>query len=252
MGDLMRITQACVELVKQFEGCRLGAYVCPAGVLTIGYGHTSAAGEPAVTEGMWINQARADQILGADLRNFADGVQDLVNVDLQPNQFDALVSFAFNVGIGALGKSTLLKRVNEGRFDAVPAEFMKWTKGRVNGQLVDLPGLVRRRRAEAALWRGVDDSAPVDPDESRATPETPVPSKTILTSKEAGGAVVAGGSATIAVANEVGNQMEQAGGLLHALGALVGKPQFWAFLIIILAAAAIWFWRRRRLREEAN
>lgn len=150
----MRTSQAGVDLIKKFEGCRLYAYVCPAGVLTIGYGHTSAAGHPDVQHGDSITQEFADRILQDDLRSFESGVEGCVAGDLAQHQFDALVSFAFNLGVGNLKKSTLLRRVNEKKFDAVPAELMKWVKGRVDGELKDMAGLVRRRRAEAAMWRG--------------------------------------------------------------------------------------------------
>lgn len=251
----MRVSRAGVALVKQFEGCRLEAYVCPAGVLTIGYGHTTAAGAPTVTEGMVITQARAEEILRWDLGKVASDVHALLAVgravDLAQGQFDALVSFTFNLGIGALRRSTLLKRINEGRLDAVPAEFMKWTKARVDGELVDLPGLVRRRRAEAALWRGVDEAAPVDPDESRATPEPPRPSKTMASSKEGNAAIITGAGAAAGAAQQIAEQAGTATSLAQAIGDLVGKPGFWVFVVIIAAAAGIWFWRRQRLLEEA-
>ena len=139
----MRMSDAGIALIKEFEGCRLTAYKCPAGVWTIGYGHTSAAGSPEVTPGMTITQQEAEDILRRDLVKYENGVIKLVNVDLTQGQFDALVDFAYNAGVGALGKSTLLKKVNAEDFDAVPTELMKWTKA--GGR--ELAGLVRRRRA---------------------------------------------------------------------------------------------------------
>lgn len=142
-------------LIKAHEGRRLVAYRCPAGVWTIGYGHTSAAGAPEVKPGMRITQIEADAILARDLEAFEAGVLALVKGPLTQGQFDALVSFAFNVGLGALKRSTLLKRLNSGQHKAVPAELMKWT--RAAGR--ELPGLVRRRRDEAELWRSLDPAA---------------------------------------------------------------------------------------------
>ena len=147
----MKTSEAGLKLIRQFEGLRLKAYRCPAGIWTIGYGHTTAAGPPEVRENMRISREEAEAILKRDLAQFENAVSSMVKVPLTENQFDTLVSFAFNCGTAALRRSTLLKRVNAGAFDAVPAELMKWT--RADGK--ELPGLVRRRRAEAALWRGL-------------------------------------------------------------------------------------------------
>ena len=125
----MRMSADGLALVKEFEGLRLKAYKCPAAVWTIGYGHTSAAGSPEVNPGMEITKDEAEEILKRDMVQYEAGVEKLVKVELTQGQFDALVDFAYNAGVGALAKSTLLKRVNEERFDDVPAEFMKWTKG---------------------------------------------------------------------------------------------------------------------------
>jgi lysozyme len=157
MNSHLVISEAGFDLIKSFEGLRLKAYYCPAGVLTIGYGHTSAAGSPRVVEGMTITAAQADEILRRDMEKYADAVRRLVKVQLNQSQFDALVSFTFNLGADALRKSTLLKRLNAGKYDAAPAELMKWT--RAGGK--ELEGLVRRRRAEAAMWRSMTFDRPV-------------------------------------------------------------------------------------------
>lgn len=142
------VNDATVTLVAAFEGLRLVAYVCPAGVWTIGYGHTSAAGSPVVVPGMRMSSAEARAVLERDLATVAAGVRAAVTVPLTPNQLGALTSFAFNVGLGAFRKSSLLRRLNRREYDAVPLELRKWTRG--GGKV--LPGLVRRRAAEAALW----------------------------------------------------------------------------------------------------
>ncbi|WP_429130685.1 lysozyme [Ensifer sp. 4252] len=141
-----RINAAGLALVKQWEGLKTEAYRDVAGVWTIGYGHTSAAGAPAVTPGMVISEAQADDILRADLATFEERVLRLVKVSLSDNQFAVLVSFDFNTG--RLGKSTLLNKLNAGDYDAVPAELMKW----VNAGGKRVKGLVNRRAAEAGLW----------------------------------------------------------------------------------------------------
>ena len=237
----MRMSADGLALVKEFEGLRLKAYKCPAAVWTIGYGHTSAAGSPEVNPGMEITKDEAEEILKRDMVQYEAGVEKLVKVELTQGQFDALVDFAYNAGVGALAKSTLLKRVNEERFDDVPAEFMKRTKGGVK----ELPGLVRRRRAEVKLWRGLETVQPVCNDEARAEPDLPTPKKSIVQSKEANGAVIAGGAGAIAVVQEVMPIVKEGGDILSAMSgtALV-------CLVIMVAAGAIWYFRKQRLDEE--
>lgn len=138
-----QINRAGWELVRQFEGCKLKAYICPAGVLTIGYGSTG----PHVKPGMVITAEQADELLRSDLRRFEDYVADHCGKTTD-NQFSALVSFAFNVGEGALAKSTLRKLHLAGDYAGAQAQFARWTRG--GGKI--LPGLVRRREAEAKLY----------------------------------------------------------------------------------------------------
>lgn len=138
-----RIGANGVNMIKDFESFQAAAYVCPAGVLTIGYGTTQG-----VKRGQVISEKQAAALLARDLATFENAVKRLVKVPLKQHQFDALVSFAHNCGAGALASSTLLKLVNAGQFQLVPAQFLRWNKagGRVLG------GLTRRRRAEAWLW----------------------------------------------------------------------------------------------------
>ncbi len=142
----MKTSQAGIDVIKSFEGCELTAYVCPAGVLTIGVGHTG----PDVKPGMTITQARADELLAQDLVRFEQAVDRLIDPTQQQCQFDAIVSFTFNVGEGALEGSTLRRRMNAGEdLNTVAREELpKWVKGAGNEPL---PGLVRRRDAEVAL-----------------------------------------------------------------------------------------------------
>jgi len=237
----MRMSDAGIALIKEFEGCRLKAYRCPAGIWTIGYGHTSAAGIPVVNPEDTITQDEAEDILRRDLQQYERGVEKLVTVEITQGQFDALVDFAYNAGVGALQKSTLLKKVNAEDFDAVPAEFMKWTKG--GGK--ELPGLVRRRRAEVKLWRGLDER-PVTVDETRAAPDQPKASKSITQSKEANGALLAGSAGAVAVAQEVMPLVQEGKDILSTF-----SPTVAVLLIIIAAAGAVWYFRKKRLDEEA-
>ncbi len=237
----MKMSAAGLDTVKQFEGLRLKAYKCPAAVWTIGYGHTSAAGAPIVNPEFVITKEEAEEILARDMEQYEEGVCKYVKVDLTQGQFDALVDFAYNAGVGALQKSTLLKKVNAGKFDEVPAEFMKWTKG--GGK--ELPGLVRRRRAEVKLWRGLDTETPVSNTQSRFQPDQPKASKSITQSKEANAAVAAGGLGTIAVVQEVMPMVREGGDLLGSL-----SPTILILFVIIAAAAAVWYFRKQRLDEE--
>jgi lysozyme len=131
-------------LVKQFEGCELVAYLCPANVWTIGFGSTGKHVKP----GMRITEDEAEKLLRNDLARFEAGVADLCKVATD-NQFSALVSFAFNVGLDALRTSTLRRLHNEGKYEEAAAQFARWNKG--SGRV--LPGLVKRRASEAQLYR---------------------------------------------------------------------------------------------------
>lgn len=150
-----RINEAGLAIIKEFEGLRHKAYLCPANVWTIGWGHTGADVKP----GLVITEARAEQLLRDDLDRFEAAVQRLASVATD-NQFSAMVSFAFNVGTDddadtvaeGLGDSTLLRKHNAGDFVGAAKQFESWDKARVNGKLQSLNGLKRRRAAEAALY----------------------------------------------------------------------------------------------------
>ena len=144
----MNMTEDGMALIRAFEGFRGRAYRDAVGVWTIGFGHTSMAGAPEVSQGMEISRAEAEKILERDVAEFAHGVAKLVTAQLNDNEFSALVSFAYNVGLGNFGTSSVLKAVNAGDREAVPRRVQLWVKagGRV------LPGLVKRRAAEAVLF----------------------------------------------------------------------------------------------------
>ena len=143
----MNLTNEIRAKMMQWEGCRLKAYRCPAGVLTIGYGHTGRDVKP----GMEITAPQAVALFNADVDKFARSVEaSLAGVTLKQMQFDAVVSLAYNIGLGGLKKSTLYRKVKANPDDpTIRAEFMKHVNARVNGVLKPLPGLVKRRRAEA-------------------------------------------------------------------------------------------------------
>ncbi len=158
-NEALSLSPAGANLVKHFESCmkkcgpdRFAAYKCPAGVWTIGWGTTTEHGHK-ISDGMVWSQAQCDAAFLHDMVEFEAHVKRLVKVKLTLWQFDALVSFTYNVGAGALGGSTLLKKVNAGDFDGAALEFHKWCKS--NGKKLD--GLVRRRASESLLFQNIAD-----------------------------------------------------------------------------------------------
>lgn len=135
-----------LPMVKRSEGCKLSAYLCPAGVPTLGYGSTG----PDVKLGMTWTQEQAESRLERDLRGFGARVDALVRVELSAGQMAACASLAYNIGIEAFRKSTLLRLLNAGDYKGAADQFSRWNKG--GGRV--LPGLVKRRAAERALFEG--------------------------------------------------------------------------------------------------
>ena len=147
MNEQLSYDQDGLDLTEDSEGVRLTAYPDPGtggDPWTIGYGHTG----PEVFEGMVIDHAQAEQFLREDVRSAEAAVKRFVHVELTQHEFDALVDFTFNCGAGNLQHSTLLRLVNEGHFAEASQHFGDWVKG--GGHV--LPGLVRRRHAEAVLF----------------------------------------------------------------------------------------------------
>ena len=142
-------SQNCINMIKMFEGFRAKPYKCPAGVPTIGYGSTFYSNGKKVTlKDKLITEQDATNLLTTVVTNFSSGVSKLLKVQVTQNQFDALVDFAYNVGIGNLKSSTLLKKVNAKNFSGAALEFIKWNKA--DGKV--LPGLTKRRTAEKDLF----------------------------------------------------------------------------------------------------
>jgi len=141
----MKISQEGLSLIKKFEGCELEAYKCAAGVWTYGWGSTKG-----VKEGDTITQEEADKLLIVEMSEYEGYVNDLVKVDLKQNEFDALVSWVYNLGPNNLSSSTLLQRLNNKDWDDVPNQIKRWNKA--GGEVKQ--GLVRRREAEALLFEG--------------------------------------------------------------------------------------------------
>lgn len=149
------MSEKLAPLVKGFEQCRLRAYLCPAGRWTIGWGHTSEAGAPAVADGMVITQARADEIFAADLAAFRARVAALcakAKGGAAEEEVDAFTSLAYNIGIPAFAGSTALRKYSRGDKQGAADAILAWNQATVKGKRVVLAGLVRRRQAERALF----------------------------------------------------------------------------------------------------
>lgn len=193
------VSQQGVELIKRFEGLHkvqpdgmVTSYRCPAGKWTIGYGSVKG-----VRSGMKITKEDAEELLVKDIRDHEAYVKQYVQVPLTQGQYDALVSFVFNLGGGNFRSSTLLKKLNKGLYDEVPEQFMRWNKARVDGKLTALKGLTRRRAAEAAIF-SADAKLPSD-DGGAIAPQkvTAVAQKPLTRSKTMAGAGIAGAATAL-------------------------------------------------------
>ena len=146
----MKISVEGLTLIKKFEGLELKAYQCAAGVWTIGYGSTKD-----VKEGDTLTQKEADNLLLHEMQEYEGYIKELVKVPLKQNQFDALVSWVFNLGPANLKASTMLKFLNAGDYHLIPSQIKRWNKA--NGKVLE--GLIRRREAEALMFEDKDWSA---------------------------------------------------------------------------------------------
>lgn len=200
------VSPSGIGLVKKFEGLHkqtsegdVRAYRCPAGRWTIGWGHCKG-----VKSGMRATVEECEQFLQEDLNEAGNVVTRLVHVPLTQHQFDALASFVFNLGQGNFSQSTLLKKLNQGLYDEIPEQLMRWNKARVDGVLTPLKGLTRRRTAEAALF-SMD--VPLADEGGDMMPQKPEQSATkpLKKSKTLAGAGVAGGAGIMA---EVAGQLQ--------------------------------------------
>ena len=147
---ITKLSQKGLELIKSFEGLSLKPYVCAGGINTIGYGNTYYTnGKKVSLQDKPITKQQAEELLKHSLSTYEKAVDSFCRDDISQSNFDALVSFAYNLGTGALQKSTLIKKVNANPKDVTIAdEFLKWNKA--NGRV--LAGLTRRRQAEANLY----------------------------------------------------------------------------------------------------
>ncbi|EKS6353425.1 lysozyme [Enterobacter hormaechei] len=144
----MQTSEKGIALIKEFEGCKLTAYRDSVGVWTIGYGWTQPVDGKPIRAGMTIKQETAKRLLKTGLVSYESDVSRLVKVGLTQGQFDALVSFTYNLGARSLSTSTLLRKLNAGDYAGAADEFLRWNKA--GGKVLN--GLTRRREAERALF----------------------------------------------------------------------------------------------------
>ena len=214
---MRQVNDEALALIKRMEGIRLTSYQDVGGVWTIGYGHTATA-----RPGQTITEAEAEALLRSDLAQAERTVSNLTTVDLSDGQFGALVSFVYNVGAGAFRQSTLLKKLNAGNYDAVPAELARWNK--VKGKVVR--GLVNRRAAEAGLW--ARDAHVAGNMVEAATPRGSV------------APVAVGGAGAVAGAGILATAGEHASPILAAISGLDWKL---AAVLAVAGVAAFVAWR---------
>lgn len=271
MNDGLTTGERGQKLVQAFESClkrtadgKFTTYICPAGVLTIGWGHTNANGRKFKAGDIW-TQGECDAALRADLTVAEKAVRRRVKVDLTQGQFDALTSFVMNCGEGNFARSTLLRRINANDFEGAADHFADWNKAKDpnTGQLVPLRGLTRRRAAEAELFRtGNHETVRT---EYKATPEyheacpqrvepPPGTSKPMTESKIGNGGVVISAGAAVEAVSKIKDALDQANavkqsandlGVMDALERVATMPTFWIAIGTILVAGCIWYWRRQ-------
>jgi lysozyme len=272
VNDSLQLSGRGAALVKSFEGClrpidaaktQFKPYVCPAGVLTIGWGHTNDNGRKFRAGDIW-TKGECDAEFRADMKRFEAAVRRRVKVALTQSQFDALVSFTYNCGEGNLAKSTLLRKVNAKDFDGAADEFAKWNRG--GGKTLN--GLTRRRAAEAQLFRSGNHEAVYAANAIKATmDDEPMPQqvdapdgtvKPMSMSKIGNAQIGIGAAGAAEVVSKVRDSIDQANsvkqgvtdlGAADVLGALAANPMFWVAVAIVVVAGFAWCWRRQHAQE---
>lgn len=232
------VSEAGKSLVKKFEGLHkvtaegdVRAYRCPAGRWSIGWGHCKG-----VKSGMRATVEECETFLQEDLNEAGNVVTRFVSVPLTQQQYDSLASFIFNVGAGNFQSSTLLKKLNQGLYDDVPEQIMRWNKARVEGELKPLKGLTRRRTAEAALF-SMD--APLADDGGDLMAQKPDQNtvKPLKKSKTLAGAGIAGSAGVMA---EVTSQLQP----------LIGYSEYIKYIFLAASLAGIVLVTYARIKDN--
>jgi lysozyme len=242
----MKISQAGLDLIKNFEGYHrklpdgsCTAYLCPAGVPTLGWGATKG-----VKMGMVWSRAQAQQALENEIATFEAAVNRLVTVDINQNERDALISFAYNCGEGALARSSILKRLNAGDREGAARGFALWNRG--GGRV--LPGLVRRRAEEAALFRRPAEPSP-EPDMPQAVDPPPAkPEGSRILAAASSGETVAVGAGLGGIGLSFADALGYGGQILP----LVKSYGLEAFILVLLCLAAGFALVKHFRRQDHN
>ena len=229
----MKTSLAGVRKIKKWEELALVAYPDIGGVWTNGYGHTGSD----VFAGQEINEEQAENWLREDLREAEGCINARVRVPLAQNQFDALVSFVFNVGCSAFASSTLLKRLNAGKYSDVPTQMARWNKDRVNGQLVVVAGLVNRRAAEIALWGNASTESRTNTRPVPAEPKKMTQSRTMQ-------------GAAMASAGLVGQEISTTAQELSVYSEAMDWVKIACVVLSVVGLALVVYGRLRIMRDE--
>lgn len=229
-----------VELIAGYEDCALTAYLCPAGVPTIGWGETNE-----VDLSMRWTKEQADKKFFEEIYTFTENVRVLCTAHTRPEQLGAFVSLAYNIGLGNFKNTTVLKAHNEGRIDAAARAFTLWNKARVDGKLTELRGLTARRLAESALYMRNDNAPFPEPFAQAIAPESSMAKSHINISGAA--AVVAGG--TTLASNVLGEAMPILTQVKQAAEALSINPLIALSVLVTAIGAVVMYWRYKQ-RDE--
>lgn len=240
------LPMAAVAMIAEHEGCRLRAYRCPAGVPTIGWGETDG-----VRMGMVWTQEEADRRFLSSLQDFTNQVQGMLTEYASQQQLGALVSLAYNIGTGALRKSTVLRQHNAGNPDAAARAFALWNKARVRGVLTELKGLTRRRASEAALYLSGDEDEPAVKMPQAVAPESSLASSQIT---RAGATTVGAGLVTglgsMGDLGSLGEQAESVSAITSTVQTVSGHigiaPPLLLALVLVGAGVAAMWWRYKQ------
>lgn len=243
MNDNLRLSNKGAKFVQSFEGYFPKAYLDPIGVLTIGWGHTNHH-EPKFSAGEVWSREKCEEVFRSDMKLFENEVKRLVKVPLTQGQFDALVSFTYNCGGGNLAKSSLLRKLNAGDYEGAAQQFQYWNKagGRV------LPGLTRRRAAEALMFRDTRPISKPDPiDEPSSVAEVDNPKPSIFKSKIVQATTAVGVGDVANTLSDVSSAQDSVKhmGLWDQIVHIAQMPSVWIGLAVLIGVGAVIYWRWR-------
>jgi len=239
----VRVSEKGLRLIKQFEGLRLTAYLCPAGIPTIGWGNTRGVTLEDVRLKRTITAGEAEEMLREELATFEAGVFDVLVAPTQP-EFDACCSLAYNIGLAGFRKSSVLKAHNRGDKVAASKAFALWDKATVGGVKKALPGLARRRAAEAAMYLEPVDAYGMQPVQDM--PQAVLPERTMTDSSINRASLVAGGTAGIAAVSETLQTVNQVKYGAESLGDWLVP----VLLIAVVGLCAFVIWQRYDMRKR--